>query len=142
MEEKRRLEKIIFADIDRAQQQYRADRTQRRDKMKSDYLKHPPKDAVLVFKEWKEAAAEKEEAQKMLVRLFGLDITTYPQLGLRVEEPSKIPGMESYDAETRKTESALTEMKRAYTLKLFAGGEEAQSLFASLADELKAIIAA
>ena len=41
--------------------------------------------------------------------------------------------LQAFDDETDKTKGALTELSRTYTLKLLAGGEEAQELFASLA---------
>jgi hypothetical protein len=37
-----------------------------------------------------------------------------------------------FDAETARVEKALADIKRSYTLKLFARGEEAKELFASL----------
>jgi hypothetical protein len=45
-----------------------------------------------------------------------------------------------FDDQTQERISALTRIKRTYTLKLFAGGEEAKELFASLAKELAAIV--
>jgi adenylate cyclase len=45
-----------------------------------------------------------------------------------------------YDAETARVEKSLAELKRIYTLKLFAGGEEAKELSASLAKELAVIV--
>jgi hypothetical protein len=45
-----------------------------------------------------------------------------------------------FNAQTARTEKALAQLKRTYTLKLFAGGEGAKELFASLAKELVAII--
>ena len=45
-----------------------------------------------------------------------------------------------FDTETAADETRLSDMKRSYALKLFAGGEEAQSLFASLTKELRALI--
>ena len=53
--------------------------------------------------------------------------------------PSELNAVREFDALTDKTKGALSDMKRTYSLKLFAGGEETQALFASLSAELKAL---
>jgi hypothetical protein len=82
-----------------------------------------------------------QSAEKLLRQLFGIDIDHYPTEHLSLREPSKVPALEAHSEQTRKTRAALEDMKRGYTLKLFAGGEEAQELFASLSRELEAIVA-
>jgi hypothetical protein len=48
--------------------------------------------------------------------------------------------MKQFDAATAKVKSALAELKLTYTLKLFAGGEEAKELFALLAKGPAAVV--
>jgi hypothetical protein len=48
--------------------------------------------------------------------------------------------LREFDAQSKEVRAGLADLKRNYTLKLFAGGEEAQELFASLARELANII--
>ena len=58
---------------------------------------------------------------------------------LRLGYYSNPKAAEDYDVETASVQKALADLKRSYTLKLFARGEEAQELFASLARELAAM---
>ena len=61
---------------------------------------------------------------------YGSDIQKYTPVELK-----------TYDEKTQKVKDELAEMKRTYTLKLFASGEEATAVFAELAKELARITA-
>jgi hypothetical protein len=65
---------------------------------------------------------------------------TYPEVHITVENSKSIPQLAGFDIETVEQQRNLTEMKRTYTLKLFAGGAEAKELFAWLGRELAAIV--
>jgi len=43
---------------------------------------------------------------------------------LEIDYSTKPQAIRDYDAETARVEKSLAELKRSYTLKLFAGGEE------------------
>jgi hypothetical protein len=45
-----------------------------------------------------------------------------------------------FDAETLRRDKNMSDLKRDYTLRLFAGGEEARELFATLTSELAKIL--
>jgi hypothetical protein len=141
MEEKRKLEKVLFADIEKAIGQYAAKRSVEYDDLERQYLDKPPKDAARLYSDYRSAKEQMQSAEKLLRQLFGIDIDHYPTEHLSLREPSKVPALEAHSEQTRKTRAALEDMKRGYTLKLFAGGEEAQELFASLSRELEAIVA-
>lgn len=59
---------------------------------------------------------------------------------LRINWPDAPKLIKDFDAETTKHEKQLTNLKRTYTVKLFAGGEEAKDLLAALARELALIV--
>lgn len=141
MEEKRKLEKVMFADIEKAIGQYTSKRSAEYDELRRQYLDKPPKDALRLYSDFQAAREQMKSAETLLRQLFGIDIDSYPKEHLSLRDASKVPALESHGEQTRKVKAALEEMKRGYTLKLFAGGEEAQELFASLARDLEAIIA-
>lgn len=140
MEEKRRLEKLLLADIDRAEAAYIEVRKSKRKPLESDAVRRPPKDVRDLFEVNKRARADIERTEKSLAAL-GYCISGYHgdrQLGIGYGVLPK--AIRAFDDETERTKSALQELKRTYTLKLFAGGEEAQGLFASLVKELVSIV--
>jgi hypothetical protein len=64
----------------------------------------------------------------------------YPAV-LAVSYSGKQPReLESFDAETKRIEAHLTELRRDYTLRLFAGGEEAKALFSTLESAIADIL--
>jgi hypothetical protein len=144
MEEKRRLEKVLLSDIDRAIGDYKATRTTVRNEQTERLKDKPPVEVKADFALYLKAVAERDDAQKR-IQMLGYDVgTDYPRyeptLKLNYSRPPE--AISQYDDETARVEKALAAMKRTYTLKLFAGGEEAQELFASLSRDLEAIIAA
>jgi hypothetical protein len=141
MEEKRKLEKVMFADIESAIARYDSKRSAEYNGLEEQYLEKPPRDAARLYSDYRAAKEQMQSAEKLLRQLFGINIDHYPTEHLSLREPNKVPTLEAHRAQTSRTKAALNEMKRGYTLKLFAGGEEAQELFASLTRELEAIIA-
>lgn len=128
---------MLFSDIDKAIAAYTSKRdTERRKKI--DATIAAPK-VRNTFEAWKKAKAEMKLQTEKLEAL-GYGISSCPVDAVYVHQSAKIEQLCKFDTETSKAKGALTEMKRTYTLKLFAGGEETQTLFASLADELASIV--
>jgi len=143
MDEKRKLEKLLIDDIDRAISDFSAKRGNGRCTLTDKCLKTPPADVKTQFAKYLRAKQEKEDAESQIVALgFGIRCNYHKdnEPELRMGDSILPKSVRDFDEETRKRTSALTEMKRTYTLKLFAGGEEAQGLFEALGKELKAII--
>ncbi len=141
MEEKRKLEKLLLEDIDRAATTYREVRQSKRKALESDAVRKPPKEVRELFDTNERARGDMERTERSLTAL-GFRIEGYGSgRHLGVGYGSAIPKfLRSFDEETEKTKGALQGLKRTYTLKLFAGGEEAQGLFASLVKELVSIV--
>lgn len=140
MEEKRKLEKLLLTDIDSALTIYTAQRKPMRDDVAEKALKNAPSSVVALLnlhrKSQQEVKRTEAELSKLGYSLRGYDLERTLAIGYSIV-PKPV---QAFDDKTEKAKSALTTMKRTYTLKLFAGGEEAQELFASLAHELAAIV--
>jgi hypothetical protein len=137
MDEKRRLEKILFADIQQSSAQYSTKRSAAYSEHSERILKGSKMKALL---DGYIAARKKMRNQEKVIEQLGLGIYNGDIPSLYIRESHKIPELRDFNDETAKTKSALEALKRTYTLKLFAGGEEAKELFASLTRELATIV--
>lgn len=141
MEEKRKLEKIIFSDIDSAKSNLSLLYSEKISKQKEVMLKNPPKDVIEALKKYT-IAKETMEGCVKIIEKKGYDVCNYredkPTLSLSYKFNSK----ELIDLDKTLTEkrNKLDELKRSYTIKLFAGGAVASELFKNLAKELASII--
>ncbi len=141
MEEKRKLEKLMFADIDGTSAIYRSARRTEREKVERECVAKAHPDIHALYDLFKSAKKEEGRIERELAKV-GYRVSCYRDeytLEVAYGDPKPKP-IRDHDAETARTEKALADLKRSYTLKLFAGGEEAKELFASLAHELASII--
>ena len=144
MDEKRKLEKIIFTDIDKAIHDYRNKRYEIKTKITDKLVKSPKVLKLVKGYEVARLAMEKaeREAEKMNIRMNWGNRNTanaeYRDYNNGEDTPKEVI---SHNDRTAEVEKKLENMKRDYTLKLFAGGIEAQEVFESLARELEKITA-
>jgi hypothetical protein len=141
MDEKRKLEKILISDIDHSASEYAAKRRQNRSAVESAAITNPPAEVKRPFNVFVRVRQQADRAEKILNAL-GYAISSYDgKYSLRLAPYGEKPKLvRDYDAETARVEKTLADLKRSYTLKLFAGGEEAKELFASLSSELAVIV--
>jgi hypothetical protein len=143
MEEKRKLEKLLLSDIDSALASYNSGREKERESLQTVALAKPPAQAEALLASYVRAKKAMTEASHAL-EAIGFDVKSdYSNnygFGLKLHYSTSTKSLREFDSESKKTRSALAELKRTYTLKLFAGGEAAQELFASLSGELATII--
>lgn len=137
MDEKRKLEKVLLADIDAALAAYEASRRERREPLLEKATSKPSAKVAALAARFKVIEAEQ---QKIRSELHELGYSCSGHGGLSVGYGATPEPLRPFDAETAKVGKAFAALKRTYTLKLFAGGEEAQELFASLGRELAAIV--
>jgi hypothetical protein len=136
MEEKRKLEKLLFADIEKADAKYASNRATARNIVSKQALSSTELLAEydLFLSLTKQLRESEERIQQM-----GFGVNRYNDEKPYIREAFRIPALRDFDDTTTKVRETLSELKRTYTMKLFAGGEEAKDLFASLATELAAI---
>jgi len=140
MEEKRNLQRLLFSDITTASAKYKAARDQERGQLKERLIDKAPSHVRALLSQWKHADAAKSRAHKQIDAL-GYSINTYQsQPALSINAYGKLPKeLNAFDEQTRRTEKKILELKRDFTLRLFAGGEEARGLFSALSGELAKI---
>lgn|GEM_PF-4697718 len=93
----------------------------------ADALEKPPAEAKRLLAAYVKAQTEIKTAKEALQRLgFGIDhgYANNYAYDLEIDYSTKPQAIRDYDAETARVEKSLAELKRSYTLKLFAGGEE------------------
>lgn len=146
MEEKRKLEKIIFQDIDKAKTQYDSKRNEAEAELKIQLLKNPK--AIKLLAEHIANQKEEHRLNNEIGKLgmdfnhsndkgWTLQIKNYYSYGEEKRTPTEIM---TFNQKTSETKDRLEDMKRTYTLKLFASGMEAQEVFTELSKELAKII--
>jgi hypothetical protein len=138
MEEKRQLQKLIVSDIHLAGGKYRNARRGEREKLQERLVQKAPGNVVELFAEYKRATTAISRVEKELSNLgYAVSGHSEKQLGIAY---NKLPEeLVEFDAETSRTDKSISDLKRDYTLRLFAGGEEAKELFATLASEIAKI---
>jgi hypothetical protein len=140
MEEKRKLEKLLLADVESAEMSYSTRRNKERSELEKEAEEKPPAAATAQFKKWMQAADAKDQAEEALSALgyrprkYGSDA---PELIVGGGTTPK--ALADFDKATRDGRERLSELKRSYTLKLFAGGAEAQELFNALAADISSL---
>lgn len=134
MDEKRKLEKIIFADIDKAKRDYSDKNYARRQVIEKELVKSPK--AVEFLKKYNELEAQKSLLEKT-IEAHGYRVCGYSsdKKTIAIHDSDKFPQLKSES--NRQVEEKFENLKRDYTLKLFASGEEAMEVFASLKKELE-----
>lgn len=139
MEEKRKLEKLLLADLDRAIADYGSVRRQEHCRIEKEMIKSPPRTVAALFASYKRARTAEKTAVQELEKV-GFTVNCYRSehtLDVRSCNPPK--DLLRFNEETATRQHALNELKRTYTIKLFAGGAEAQELFTTLATEIASI---
>ncbi len=145
MEEKRKLEKILLSDVDAAITSYGARRSGERGAVEKSALDNPPAEIKRLSAEYQQSRKAMEEAEAKMKQLgYQMDSVYSGENGyvyrLRLDHTIEPRALADFDEKTKKAKGALNELRRTYTLKLFAGAEEAKELFASLTKELAAIV--
>jgi hypothetical protein len=138
MEEKRNLQRLLFSDITSSSAKYNATRQKEREELHKHLIDNASKALHTLLAQWKKAGDTQKQLEKRL-NASGYAIETYPTLALKIYYAKPPKALPAFDEETRRTEKKILDLKRDFTLRLFAGGEEARGLFAALSGELAKI---
>lgn len=135
MEEKKTFEKIIHADIARAVQVMKSKRAEELEKLEKEYANSTK--AQNLFTMYQHAEKALEIVKKEMREAFLDTHTAYSSKKVTLRVDTDWPKGDAFRDGIRDTANKMEDMKRTYTLKLFAGGEEIERLFTELAKTLK-----
>jgi hypothetical protein len=138
MEEKRKLEKLLIADIDSALARYDDATKEKRSALIDKLARTPPTDVRKLYESRMRAEKEKRHAEAKL-KEFGYDIHHYGKLAVRTCG-STVKQLAEFDERADEMRHSLATLKRNYVIKLFADHADTQSLFGSLAKDLQRLI--
>src|SRR5262249_15365437 len=139
MEEKRHLQKLIFRDIDAAANSYRVARAEARRKLQERLVETAPDNVASLVAELKSVRETAKRLENELSDL-GYSFSAYQDklsIGPYNKQPQELV---KFDEQTPRGDKSMSDLKRDYTIRLFAGGEEARALFETLASELAKIV--
>jgi hypothetical protein len=138
MEEKRKLEKLLLTDIDFAVGRYEKQAEVMRRSLIKKLETNPPAEVKKLFESY---VLKKKEQAKLKSKLdeLGYDINYDGTLDVNIA--GKMPTeLAAFDKLESGMHQSLQSLKRNYVIKLFADHADTQSLFASLAEDLKRLI--
>lgn len=151
MEEKKKFEKLVWEDIEKVERQYRSDRSAGRKDYDEELCKSTKAKELLA--KWIKVDNAHTQAEKELSNMnnelskagFSAQKGGYRDEDqkpyLSVCSYGNSPDARKYDNETSKVSEKFDEMKRSYTLKIYASGiEEIVNLFENLQKELQALL--
>ncbi len=140
MEEKRNLQKLIFSDISAAAEKYRTDRKHAREELQERLIEKAPPYVAALFSEHKKALATMARVEKELSET-GYALSGYgDERSLGIGYNKHPQELVQFDIETTANEKNISDLKRDFTLRLFAGGEEAKELFRMLGNAIAKIV--
>ena len=150
--EKRKIENVITKEISERISEYEQKRSDDFDELVAKYEAEPPEHAVKLSEE---IAAKEQEVKELKRRLneAGFKLDCDKQLTLKEQFHygyGSTPSYTEYFAEeltahskaTAVTVQKMERLARNYTLKIYGGGEEMQTLLDSFAAEVDAIMSA
>jgi hypothetical protein len=138
MEEKRKLEKLLIADIDSAVARYNAVTEEERHDLIDKLERTPPADVKALFERYKQALKQREKIENQL-NAVGYDVDYKGELDVNTSG-SKTKQLTEFDDRAEEMRHSLTALKRTYVIRLFADHADTQSLFGSLAKDLERLI--
>jgi hypothetical protein len=138
MEEKRKLEKLLIADIDSAAARYDAITKEEREALIERLQRTPLAEAKALYDRRNLAVKQREELEQKLDAL-GYDVNYRGELTLNTSGATVKP-LAEFDDRADAMRRSLATLKRSYVIKLFADHADTQSLFGSLAKDLEKLI--
>lgn len=142
LEEKRRIEKLLFVDIEKRIEDYENERNTEKGELIEKLENNIPQPTQKAFTEYNKAYKESQAKEKFIEKL-GYSIRDWDDKKLSVNTyGNEIPAeLKDFNRETERTKKALETLKREFTLKLYAGDvDEVQMLFGELAKKLDSTI--
>lgn len=138
MEEKRKLEKLLIADIDSAASRYDAVTQEEREGLIERLKRSPSAEAKKMYERYKLAVKQRNDTEEELDAI-GYDITYTGELSVNGSR-SKPKQLVEFDDKADEMRHKLAALKRSYVIKLFADHADTQSLFGSLAQDLERLV--
>jgi hypothetical protein len=138
MEEKRKLERLLIADIDSASCRQDAVIRDEREALIGRLVRNPSAEVAKLLERHKLATKQQAEAAEKLEQI-GYSVGYNGILGLRSYSP--LPKhLDEFDKRAVEKRLSLSALRRSYIIKLFADHADTQGLFASLAKDLERLI--
>jgi hypothetical protein len=138
MEEKKNLQRLLFSDITTASSKNQSTRAKEREALQKGLIEKAPPALLALASKWKNARDTQNRVEKQL-NAKGYAMEAYPVGALKLYYSKPPKALPAFDEETRRIEKKILDLKRDFTLRLFAGGEEARGLFSALSGELTKI---
>jgi hypothetical protein len=138
MEEKRKLEKLLIADIDSAEARYNAITNEERQALIDRLGRTPAAEVKALYERYKLALRQQEEVKKKLNTL-GYFVRYDGELAINASG-SVTKQVAEFDDRANEMRHSLKTLKRTYVIKLFADHADTQTLFGSLAKDLERLV--
>ncbi len=138
MEEKRKLEKLLIADIDSAMVRYDTAVKAEREELVEKLNRTPSTEVKKLYQAHQHTGKQRTEFESKLGKL-GYGVAYNGDLGARTGG-TLAKELAEFNARANAKRDTLTALKRGYVIKLSADHADTQSLFASLAKDLERLV--
>lgn len=138
MEEKRKLEKLLIADIDSATARFDAITSEERQAL-IERLGHAPPVGVKALYAHRSLAVKQQEMLEKKLNALGYDVDYHGDLAVK-RAGTTTKQLAEFDDRADEMRRSLATLKRSYVIKLFADHADTQTLFGSLAKDLERLI--
>jgi hypothetical protein len=138
MEEKRKVERLLIADIDSATYRYDEDTKDARQAVIERLARTPAAEVKKLHEQYKLACKQRDA---LGAKLDELGYTARYDGDLSVRSYGTLPKqLVEFDSKAEEKRRALAALKRTYVIRLFADHADTQGLFGSLAKDLERLI--
>lgn len=138
MEEKRKLEKLLIADIDSAMARHDATAKAEREALVEKLNRTPSVEAKRLYETYRKMGKERAEIEARLGTL-GYGVSYNGDLGARTVG-TLAKELAEFNERANLKRDSLASLKRTYVIKLFADHADTQSLFGALAKDLERLV--
>lgn len=140
MEEKRKLEKLLVEDVEEAKRAFNQNASCQRSALVARLQAKPPAKAQALFLRYENSRKAMEEAEGEIEAL-GWHVSGYGERKIAVKTCGILPlELAEFEEKVEVKKAALASLTRTFTLKLFARGAEAETLFADLAKHVSKLV--
>ncbi|MBA4306981.1 MAG: hypothetical protein C0429_09630 [Sphingopyxis sp.] len=140
MEEKRKLEKLLIEDIDSAKRLFAENASNQRSALIKGLEAKIPAEVQALFSSYQNSKKAMDEAEEKL-EAIGWNVPSYGDKRLAVKTYGNMPKeLVEFDEKVDGKKAEIASLTRTFTLKLFAPGVEAQTLFDDLANKVTKLV--
>jgi len=142
LQEKRRVEDLVFSEIDTAIREYSSSRHTEYDKLRSKILKNPPAEVKKLREDILKLESQVEQKEQELLK-NGFELTRYGERDLTLREHGEYhnQALSAFNEKTDETKRKIEQLKKRCVVMVYADSDEVKGLFDKVSEEITKLVA-